>query len=130
MLLFTRALLTAAVWCSAACSVYDSSLTYSNGSAGRDSSTPGDACTPEPELCNGTDDDCDGTTDEEVEAVANDCMFKVVHSASTCSSGLCVKTGRDCYDGYYNCDGMPQNGCERTCPCGQDCDEDAGPGTP
>jgi hypothetical protein len=127
MVHFTRALLVAALTGGAACSVYDRSLTYSNNSA---DSSVADACTPELELCNGKDDDCDGTTDEVAEAVANDCVHKVVHAASTCTSGLCVKLGRDCYDGYYNCDGLPNNGCESSCPCGQECDEDAGPRAP
>lgn len=128
MVHFARALLVAAVLVgSAACSVYDPSLAYSNG--GSDSSVPTDACTPQAELCNGKDDDCDGTTDEEAEAVANDCVFRVLNTASTCTAGLCVKSSKTCYEGYFNCDGLPDNGCEATC-CGDSCDEDAGAGAP
>jgi hypothetical protein len=124
MMLLTRALLVAAVLGSAACSVYDKSLAYSNG-GGTDGggSGSGDACTAQPELCNGMDDDCDGTTDE-AEAVTNDCALKVLHSSSTCTTGLCVKIG-ECETGYFNCDGLPNNGCEATC-CGDGCDDDAG----
>jgi hypothetical protein len=128
MFFFTRALLVAAVWGGAACSVYDSSgLTYSNGGMNMDmdsSVAPGDACTPGQEVCNRKDDDCDGTVDE-AEAVALDCASQVLHSGSTCQTGYCVKIG-ECEAGYYNCDGMPNNGCESTCPCGTDCDDDAG----
>ena len=124
MVLFTRALLAAAVLSGAACSVYDSGLSYSNGNAGMDSSVAGDACAPQTELCNRVDDDCDGTVDES-EAVATDCASKVLHSSSTCQTGYCVKIG-DCYEGFHNCDGMPDNGCETACPCGEDCGDDAG----
>lgn len=126
MVLFTRALLVAAVWGGAACSVYDSGLTYSNGGMNMemDSSVVGDACKPQTEVCNRADDDCDGSTDE-AEAVALDCASQVLHSESTCQTGYCVKIG-ECQAGYFNCDGMPNNGCEATCPCGSDCDDDAG----
>lgn len=125
MVLSTRALLIAAVLGSAACDVYDKSLAYSNGGTDGGAAGSGDACTPQPEMCNGSDDDCDGTTDE-AEAVTNDCAFKVLHSSSTCTTGLCVKIG-ECETGYFNCDGLPNNGCEATC-CGNGCDEDAGAG--
>jgi hypothetical protein len=128
MVLYSRALLIAALLGGAACSVYDSSLTYSNGGSGPgtepDSSVAGDACQPNAEVCNRVDDDCDGASDES-EAVALDCAAKVLHSGSTCQTGFCVKIG-DCDPGYHNCDGMPDNGCETTCPCGMDCDDDAG----
>jgi hypothetical protein len=126
MVLLTRALLVSAVLGGAACSVYDSSLTYSNGSS---DSGVADACTPQLEVCNGKDDDCDGTTDEEAEAVANDCVKRVLNSLSTCTAGLCVKTSQTCFEGFFNCDGLPQNGCEATC-CGDACDQDAGPTEP
>lgn len=128
MVLLTRALLAAAVLGGAACSVYDSSLAYSNGGSpavDMDSSVTGDACTPRTEVCNDLDDDCDGDVDE-AEAVAIDCAMTVRNTESTCQTGLCVKTG-ECHTGYFNCDGLPQNGCEATC-CGLECDEDAGAG--
>lgn len=122
MVSFTRALLILALWSGAACSVYDSSLAYSNDELSLDSGAA--ACEPQLEACNRVDDDCDGTVDE-AEATALDCASRVLHSGSTCQSGFCVKIG-DCDDGYFNCDGMPDNGCESACPCGTDCDEDAG----
>jgi hypothetical protein len=129
MLLFTRALLAAAVLSGAACSVYDdSNLTYANAGSGpgTDASVTKDACTPQTEICNGKDDDCDGVSDE-AEAVALDCGSRLLNARSTCQSAFCVKLG-ECFAGFHNCDGMPDNGCESACPCGQlSCDaEDAG----
>jgi hypothetical protein len=120
---FMRALLVAAIVSGAACSVYDSELPYSN-SAG-DSSVTHDACVPQEEICNGKDDDCDGVTDE-ADAVALYCSKRVLNSAWVCESNYCLKVG-SCNEGFYNCDGMPDNGCESSCPC-DGCD-DAGPTT-
>jgi hypothetical protein len=122
MLLFTRALLVAAVLSGAACSVYDSIQPYSN--TGADSSVAPNGCTPHTETCNRKDDDCDGTVDE-AEDVAPDCASKLLNVPSSCESGFCVRAGA-CNPGFYNCDGMPDNGCEAACPCAG-CDQDAGP---
>jgi hypothetical protein len=135
MLLFTRALLAAAVLSGAACNVYDdSNLSYANAGAGagagagaeKDAGLTKDACTPQTEICNGRDDDCDGASDE-AKAVALDCASRLLNAQSTCQSAFCVKIG-ECFDGFHNCDGMPDNGCESACPCGRlSCDaEDAG----
>jgi hypothetical protein len=119
-----RALLTAALLSGAACSVYDPNP-YANPALDSDGSVAtGDACVADKEICNGKDDDCDGTSDEE-EAVRPECE-SVLHGPSTCASGFCVRRPGMCHEGYYNCDGLPENGCESECPCGTDCDEDAG----
>src|SRR2546430_288330 len=108
MLHLLRALLVAAIVSGAACSVYDSELPYSN-SAG-DSSVAQDGCVAEEEICNGKDDDCDGETDE-AKATALYCSKKLLNTGSVCESSYCLRVG-PCYDGFYNCDGMPDNGCE------------------
>jgi len=110
-----------------ACSVYDDELTYSNPIADSGGSSPArDACVSDTEVCNGVDDDCDGEVDE-AQAVQQDCSSRILNRPSICAEKVCVQTG-DCYDGYFNCDGLPENGCEATCPCGEDCQdsEDAG----
>jgi hypothetical protein len=122
MLLFTRALLVAGVLSGAACSVYDSLPPYSNSNL--DSSVGPDGCSSHTETCNGKDDDCDGKVDEAA-AVQLDCESKIKNSSSLCESGYCIRTG-ECNPGFFNCDGMPDNGCESSCPCGG-CDQDAGP---
>jgi len=122
MLLLSRALLVAGVLSGAACSVYDSLQPYANSEA--DSSVAHDGCMPHIELCNGSDDDCDGKVDEAA-ATKLDCESKILNRPSICESGYCVKAG-ECNPGFYNCDGMPDNGCEASCPCGG-CDQDAGP---
>ena len=69
---------------------------------------PGDPDCPErcAEICNGTDDDCDGTTDE---AEANlTCNFE--HTTSLCNRGACLVI--ECLDDYRDCDGDAGNGCE------------------
>lgn len=124
MLLLLRALLAAAVLSGAACSVYDSPLPYSN--TGGDSSVPRDACVAQTEICNGKDDDCDGVADE-AEAATKDCMSRLLNTNSVCEGKYCLKVG-PCHAGFYNCDGMPDNGCESACPCdGCDTQDDAGP---
>ena len=122
MLHLLRALLAAAVLSGAACSVYDSELPYSN-SAG-DSSVAHDACVADVEICNGKDDDCDGQVDE-ADAVKAYCASKVLNTDPVCEGGFCLKVNA-CYKGFCNNDGMPDNGCESSCPCSS-CDDDAGP---
>lgn len=132
----------------AGCSPYDSSLlpvvagtNGGGGAGGMDASTPdagGDGATQDGEteecapsaveMCNRIDDDCDGRTDERVEAV---CEQTIVHAITDCvafaNTARCVLI--DCRVGYDNCDGNPANGCEPYCDCNL-CDdagaEDAG----
>jgi hypothetical protein len=76
-------------------------------------------CVPNTETCNGVDDDCDGDADEAA-AVQQDCATRVLNANSICQGGKCVYL-RECYAGYFNCDGRPENGCEANCPCATGC---------
>jgi hypothetical protein len=118
------------------CKVYDAGLIAEatpiapvDGGGGKaDGSTRLDApvCVPNTEVCNNLDDDCDGTVDE-VASVQVDCAMRIMHANSICQGGKCVYL-RECYAGYFNCDGLPENGCEAACPCATGCvDIDGGP---
>ena len=100
-------------------------MSTTDGGPGRDATS----CVPQPEVCNGRDDNCDGTADETSDSVQQDCASRVLHASSVCQSGRCVYL-RTCDPGYYNCDGKPDNGCEAACPCQTGCvdgsAEDAG----
>jgi hypothetical protein len=89
------------------------------GSPEDDSGMP---CVMKDEICNGLDDDCDGRVDEDTQKY---CESIIQHAVTTCASTamLCVKIA--CQDGFADCDGKPQNGCEKAfCEC-NDC-PDAG----
>lgn len=119
-----RFVLTLWLLACAACSVYDDDLTYANpvvdsGGGGTDS------CVASTEQCNGRDDDCDGDIDEEA-AAELDCSARIQHQPSICHEGFCIRSG-SCDEGFFNCDGRPENGCESDCPCEGCSDTDAGP---
>jgi hypothetical protein len=95
--------------------------------AGSDSSTPdkdgatsdSSVCVPSAtgeEICNGKDDDCDGTVDNH-EAAQAYCEKVLLHSLDVrCDNAVCIKAS--CAPGYASCDGMPDNGCEALfCSC-------------
>ncbi|MFK7998589.1 MAG: hypothetical protein AB8H86_03290 [Polyangiales bacterium] len=52
-----------------------------------------DGCVPSPEMCNGVNDDCDGTVDEDTCSAPN--------TEAMCQAGGCVVTG--CDSGYSDC---------------------------
>jgi len=141
--LFIRSCAVACAFALAACDVYDSSLLREsspspNHDAGMDAATGvdggdammmmsqadgavseagTDACVPTPEICNGKDDDCDGTTDEDTLAY---CESIVVHAETKClavaGTRACAKIA--CSADYWDCDGIPSNGCESAyCDC-------------
>jgi hypothetical protein len=62
------------------------------------------------EVCNGLDDDCDGTADESDATVNVDVSCTAPHSVSVCQSGQCFVTM--CLAGYRDCDQSALNGCE------------------
>ncbi|MCG8556598.1 MAG: hypothetical protein MJD61_15100, partial [Proteobacteria bacterium] len=67
-----------------------------------------DACTSSSgiEVCNGLDDDCDGTIDEGDPSL----LCPAPNATSVCSNGNCSLTG--CVGPYGDCDGVSANGCE------------------
>lgn len=62
------------------------------------------SCVSTTEVCDGKDNDCDGTNDEEAYCAA------VPNSNPFCSAGTCIISA--CYTGYGNCDQNALNGCE------------------
>jgi hypothetical protein len=98
-------------------------------------SGPGDEpCTPKAERCNGKDDDCDDEIDEQ----ADEACMQPMASSVCASGGRCVIVS--CADGYVNCNGEDDDGCEHDsvdgpCPmactmcqdAGSDAGDDAGP---
>ncbi|RMH40294.1 MAG: hypothetical protein D6689_14200 [Deltaproteobacteria bacterium] len=98
---------------------------------------------PQPETCNGIDDDCDGTPDNGFDK-ANDPRFcgdctpcDLPHAVEGCSAGQCTVVA--CEAGYVDVDGDPANGCEYACtPTGvevcdgidNDCDKQVDEVTP
>jgi len=88
------------------------------------------ACLPSRQddtVCNGTDDDCDGLVDEEVDTASdpdncgvdeqghplcgNHC--RPLHGVGSCDQGICVID--DCDDGFYDADLEASTGCEYRC---------------
>jgi hypothetical protein len=95
-----------------------------------DAAVPGegnDGCTPSPEVCNGVDDDCDGTTDED----PTECAFE--NASTACGPGGCGIGA--CQEGFLDCDPvvgcearedspLTCNGCGERCPADERCTED------
>jgi hypothetical protein len=85
----------------------------------------GSGCVPLAETCNGFDDDCDGSTDEDFD-FANDpsncgaceqsCSFPGV--IPTCAGATCQIV---CQGGWKDCDGRMSNGCETDLSAAADC---------
>jgi len=68
-----------------------------------------------PETCNDVDDDCDGVVDED----ADDTDCAADQATGICTGGRCILTG--CDDGFRDCDGAQQNGCEVDITSIEDC---------
>ena len=78
------------------------------------------AINPVPELCDGKDNDCDGTADNGFNkqndtsncgACGNVCSF--ANASSLCQAGVCALGV--CNANYFNFDGSAANGCETGC---------------
>ncbi len=96
-------------------SVDPASLAEWNGSVGRLDGGP--TCEPITERCNGSDDDCDGRTDEgfdlESDPLTCGSCFTVCpthNSTPSCVAGRCEIAS--CDTGFDDCDDDPGNGCE------------------
>jgi hypothetical protein len=61
---------------------------------------------PSAEVCDGQDNDCNGTVDD---GAANTCG--VANGQPVCAAGTCGV--QSCFAGFANCDGIAANGCER-----------------
>ena len=75
---------------------------------------------PSLDVCNGLDDDCDGTPDQSFDLTTDvtncgmcgrTCSFP--NALASCASGACVLTA--CMTGFFDADGSPANGCEYMC---------------
>ena len=79
---------------------------------------------PEAELCDGLDNDCNGLADD---GAASNACNSYANSTSACVDGECVLSS--CAEGFTDCDGIRNNGCEvnvlthaRNCgACGNRC---------
>ena len=78
------------------------------------------AISPEAEICNEKDDDCDGQTDELFDLMTDnhncgecghECDFQ--HSQAICDNGECRILS--CIEGWHDIDGQIENGCEYEC---------------
>jgi hypothetical protein len=78
------------------------------------------AVTPQLEICDGKDNDCDGLVDEDFDLQTDprhcgscDRSCAYTHAIGLCSSGQCHMG--PCQDGWVDADHNPSNGCEYAC---------------
>ena len=78
---------------------------------------------PKLEVCNGTDDNCDGQIDEGFDlqndpvncgSCGTNCSGTLMNAVAGCSKGLCSII--TCKPGFKDLDNNTQNGCEYSCP--------------
>jgi hypothetical protein len=88
---------------------------------------PVDACVVAAELCNGTDDDCDGRADEDFDlqtslqhcgACNAACASDPANGSFSCAAGMCVL---GCDPRFGNCDSNDDNGCEASLATAVNC---------
>jgi len=78
------------------------------------------AVTPQLEVCDGKDNDCDGSVDEDFDLQTDprhcgscDHICAYTNGIGLCSKGQCQMG--PCQTGWANADGNPNNGCEYAC---------------
>ena len=78
------------------------------------------AVTPQLEVCDGKDNDCDGSVDEDFDLQTDprhcgscDHICAYTNGIGLCSNGQCQMG--PCQTGWANADGNPNNGCEYAC---------------
>jgi len=78
--------------------------------------------TPQTEVCDTVDNDCDGTPDDGFDLTSDPdhcgacnvkCSVEVENAVSTCSGGTCQIVA--CHTGYYDINTDPSDGCEYAC---------------
>jgi hypothetical protein len=74
--------------------------------------TPG---TPTAEVCNGLDDDCNGSVD----GAGSEASCQFANATATCSGGACAIAA--CTAGFGDCNGSPADGCENRLDTATDC---------
>ncbi len=84
------------------------------------SAEEGSICVPGPEICNGVDDDCNGSIDDGIDLFSDpeNCgacgwSCNLPHAGAKCENGACWVL--HCEDGYFDVNGDPSDGCEYSC---------------